>query len=144
MGIQIRYNVTQRYTIFFLAENYLLTGDRDAAFMYLYNAINYDRIWAKFAPSSNYPDESPAYLTATMRAGDNQVDYLVNQWRDELNEYIKKFNLFFNRSFELTDFDNKFLRNKRLANVVYFFVFNFIYLYEITTYTESIFSTKNT
>jgi hypothetical protein len=43
-----------------------------------------------FAPSLNYPDESPAYLTATMRAGSNKMDYLVNQWRDKLDGYIQK------------------------------------------------------
>jgi hypothetical protein len=64
----------------------LAAGDRDTAFMYLYNAISDDNAWAGFAPSLNYPDESPAYLTATMRAGSNKMDYLVNQWRDKLDE----------------------------------------------------------
>jgi hypothetical protein len=122
---------------FFLAENYLLTGDRDLAFMYLYNAISDDSTWAEFAPSLHYPDKSPAYLTATMTMGSNQMDYLVKQWRENLNKYIQKFNELFHRSFGLADFDSKFLCNKQLSNVVYFFVFNFIYLYEITNYTES-------
>jgi hypothetical protein len=121
---------------FFLAETHLLTGDRDTAFMYLYNAINEDNIWAEFVPSLNYPDESPAYLTATMRVGSNQMGYLVNPWRDKLDEYIRKFNVSFNRFFRLEDFDSKFLSNKQLANVVYFFVFNFIYLYEIISNAE--------
>lgn len=45
---------------FFLAQNYLLTGDRDLAFMYLYNAISDDMMLAQFAPSLGYPDNSPA------------------------------------------------------------------------------------
>jgi hypothetical protein len=121
---------------FFLAENYLLVGDRDLAFMYLYNAINEDIVWAEFAPSSDYPYKSPAYLTATMTRGSNQMDYLVKQWRMKLDEYVQRYNGLFHRSFGLADFDIKFLCNKQLSNVVYFFVFNFIYLYEITIHTE--------
>jgi hypothetical protein len=120
---------------FFLAETYLLTGDRDTGFLYLYNAIEEDKILAEFAPSLKYPRESPAYLTATMRRDGNQMNYLVEQWRDMLNKYIEKFNRLFNRNFKLKeDFDSKFLSNEALSNVVYFFVFNFIYLYEIIQY----------
>jgi hypothetical protein len=51
---------------FFLAESYLLTGDRELGFLYLYNAIEEDKALARFAPSLNYLNKSPAYLTATM------------------------------------------------------------------------------
>jgi hypothetical protein len=54
---------------FFLAENYLLTGDRDLAFMYLYNAISDDRMLAQFAPSLGYPDNSPAYFVRQFGLG---------------------------------------------------------------------------
>jgi hypothetical protein len=122
---------------FFLAESYLLTGERELGFLYLYTVIEEDKALARFAPSLNYPNKSPAYLTATMRRGNNQMDYLVEGWRNKLNEYIQKFNTLFYKSFKLDEFDAKFLDNLHLSNVVYFFVFNFIYFYEITSYAES-------
>ncbi|HEY7080517.1 MAG TPA: hypothetical protein VH500_12495 [Nitrososphaeraceae archaeon] len=40
---------------FFLAERYLLTGERQLRFLYLYNAIDDDKTLTKWAPSLNYP-----------------------------------------------------------------------------------------
>ena len=51
---------------FFLAETYLLIGDRDLAFMYLYSALNDDIYLSSMASSLNYPQKAPSYLTATM------------------------------------------------------------------------------
>jgi len=115
---------------FFLAETYLLVGERDLGFINLYNGIEDDTRLAPYAPDLNYPDCSPGYLTATMRVGSNQMQFLVDDMRTKVQEYINKFNSDFNRSRPLTiaDFDTKFLSNKDLKNVVYFFVYNFLYL----------------
>jgi hypothetical protein len=117
---------------FFLAENYLLIGDRDLAFLYLYSALNDDIYLGKMASSLNYPQKAPSYLTATMRADkDNQMYYLVELLRNRLGQYISEFNNEYGRCFKIEDFDTKFLDNKDLADVVSFFVFNFLYLLEV-------------
>jgi hypothetical protein len=117
---------------FFLAESYLLIGDRDLAFMYLYSAPNDDIYLGKMASSLSYPHKAPSYLTATMRADkNNQMYYLVEQLRNKLSEYIFEFNVEYNKSFTIETFDRKFLDNKDLADVVSFFVFNFLYLFEV-------------
>jgi hypothetical protein len=54
---------------FFLAESYLLTGERELGFLYLYNAIEEDRALARFAPSLNYPNKSPSYCTMSLVMG---------------------------------------------------------------------------
>jgi hypothetical protein len=121
---------------YFLAENYLLLGDRDLAFMYLYNAINEDLKLGKLVPSLNYPTISPAYLTATLNGEPNNQMYpLIKELRNVLEGYINKFNKEFGRKkrkselpFTLAQFDIKFLGNKGLADLAYFFVYNFIYL----------------
>ena len=51
--------------------------------------------------------------------------YLVEQLR------ISEFNVEYNKSFTIGSFDRKFLDNKDLADVVSFFVFNFLYLFEV-------------
>ncbi|MGE5661954.1 MAG: hypothetical protein ACM3X1_06865 [Ignavibacteriales bacterium] len=41
---------------FFLAESYLLVGDDDMAFLYLFNALVDDIRLGNWVPSMNYPD----------------------------------------------------------------------------------------
>jgi hypothetical protein len=63
---------------FFLAENYLLLGDRDLAFTYLYNALQDDITLGRLDSSINYPKMAPSYLTGTMNPNqNNQMYYLV-------------------------------------------------------------------
>jgi hypothetical protein len=45
---------------FFLAENYLLLGDRDLGFQYLYSALLDDTTLGAYAPSLNYPICAPS------------------------------------------------------------------------------------
>jgi hypothetical protein len=117
---------------FFLAENYLLIGDRDLAFMYLYSALNDDIYLGRIASSLNYPQKAPSYLTVTMRADkNNQMYYLVELLRNRLVQYISEFNVEYSRCFKIEDFDTKFLDNNDLSDVVSFFVFNFLYLSEV-------------
>ena len=113
---------------FFLSETYLLVGERDLGFINLYNGIEDDTRLGPYAPDLNYPECSPGYLTATMRVGHNQMDFLVEAMRTKLQDYINKFNNDFNRTLTIADFDTKFLSNKDLKSVVYFFVYNFLYL----------------
>jgi hypothetical protein len=117
---------------FFLAENYLLIGDRDLAFLYLYSALNDDIYLGKMSNSLNYPRKAPSYLTVTMKDDkDNQMYYWVELLRNRLGQYISEFNNEYRKCFKIDDFDTKFLDNKDLADVVSFFVYHFLYLFDV-------------
>jgi hypothetical protein len=112
---------------FFLAETYILTGDRDNGFVFLYNAIEDD----KKLPSLNYPADAPSYLSATMSDKPrNHMSFLITELRNKLGGYISEFRKNYKPSFVMLDFDKKFLQNYDLSNTVYFFVYNFLYLFE--------------
>jgi hypothetical protein len=116
---------------FFLAENYLLVGDRDLGFQYLYSALLDDINLAADVQSFNYPACAPSYLTITMRANkDNHLYPLVDQLRKHLDKYIFAYNQEYSKSFTISDFDSKFLENKYLKDIVSYFVLNFLYLFE--------------
>jgi hypothetical protein len=124
---------------FFLAENYLLLGDRDLAFTYLYNALQDDKTLGRLDSSINYPKMAPSYLTATMNPNrNNQMYYLVAELRTKLSDYISLFNNRYPRPqpFTIQDFDVKFLANDDLFDVVSFFVFNFLYLTDLGKNTQ--------
>lgn len=124
---------------YFLTENYLMTGNRELAFIYLYEAFKDDISLGKLVPSLNHPEEAPSYLTATIRANkNNHMYYLVKDIRDKVEQYIAIFNKKFNRTFTMQEFDKKFLFNTDLSTVVYFFVFNFLYLFELERYPRGI------
>jgi len=106
---------------FFLAFNCLENGDKDNGFTYLYNALEDD----KKLPQLNYPQDSPAYFTATM--SDKPQNYMYSLVRDQrllLSNFLIKHKSEFSE-LKLIDFDKKFLQNLDLADVVYFFVYNF-------------------
>ena len=106
---------------FFLAYTCLENGDKDNGFTYLYNAIEDD----KKLPQLNYPQEAPAYLTAIM--SDKPRNFMYSRVRDHrllLSNFLLKFNSEFSK-LPLIDFDQKFLNNMGLADIVYFFVYNF-------------------
>ena len=97
---------------FFLSETYLLVGERDLGFINLYNSIEDDTILGPYTPDLNYPECSPGYLTATMRVGHNQMDFLVEAMRTKLQDYINKFNNDFNRTLTIADLIQNFLAIK--------------------------------
>jgi hypothetical protein len=118
---------------YFLAENYLLVGNRDLAFVYLFNAIGEDRNVGKLIPSLSYPKGSPASITATMNKNPlNHMRFIVEKLRNMLDGYLTSFhtNLLSHSSFSLHDFDTKFLENDSLLDIVAFFVSNFMCLYD--------------
>jgi len=122
---------------FFLSENYFLVGDRDLAFVYLYDALEDDKILNVLAPVFNYPHTAPASYTATMHPDTaNKMFYIVKEMRDRLSSYIVKFNAAYNGKFTIGDFDAKFRLNTALGDVVSFFVYNFLYLLIIEKNTK--------
>ncbi len=111
---------------FFLSYNCLHNGDNDGGFTYLHNAIVDDMK----LPFLNYPDDAPAYLTATMSDKKNNFMFPdVAKLRLFLNNHILKFESEFS-SFSINKFDNKCLRTKDLSNVVLFFVYNFKVIFD--------------
>jgi hypothetical protein len=133
-------NIHKGTPYFFLAESYLLVGERDLGFIYLYNALQEDIILGSSSPQIKYPQKAPSFLTATMIGEvDNQMYYLVLELRQKLDAYISLFNNLYPRSIPFTsnDFDNKFLANSNLIDVVFFFVFNFLHLSELEKNTQA-------
>jgi len=117
---------------YFLAQNFLIAGDKDFAFTYIYNAIENDTVLGKLQPAFNYPKEAPAFKTATF-SGDklNMLYPLMEELRKELQLYISKTNTFYGTSFSIKDFDTKFCQNNDLLIRVYFFTSNFLFLYRL-------------
>jgi len=111
---------------FFLSYNCLHNGDRDSGFTYLHNAIVDDMK----LPTLNYPDDAPAYLTATMSGNPNNFMIEdVSLLRLRLKNFILEFTSEFS-SFSINEFDQNFLREKDLSDVVLFFVFNFKVIFD--------------
>ncbi|HKU33829.1 MAG TPA: hypothetical protein VJR22_08300 [Candidatus Nitrosotalea sp.] len=118
---------------FFLAYNCLLNGDRENGFTYLYNAIEDD----KKLGIPNYPKDGAAYLTATMSDKPQNYAYpFVRDLRLLLSQYFIKFNLDFSPRFTMANFEGKFLENVDLSDVVYFFVYNFQFVYDLSHNTN--------
>jgi hypothetical protein len=118
---------------FFLSYNCLHNGDIDGGFTFLHNAIVDDMK----LPSLNYPDDAPAYLTATMSDKKNNFMFPdVIKLRLFLNNQILKFESEFS-SFSINEFDKKFLRIKDLSNVVLFFVYNFKVIFDQESKTNN-------
>jgi len=118
---------------FFLAENYLLVGDRDLAFAYLMMGFQGDKILGDHTGHiNNYPWGSPGYLTVIMSDDPyNQMRPLVLKLRDHLNQIIVSYRNEFNSQFTIQDFDRKFLQDRDLVDFVLFFHYNFFYIYDL-------------
>lgn len=111
---------------FFVAYNFLLNGDRDNGFTYLYNALEDD----KKLPQLNYPKDAPAYLTAIM--SEKPRNFMFPQVRDLrlfLGSFLSKYNKIFTK-LTIGDFDTKFLENTDLFDIALIFVYNFKFVYD--------------
>lgn len=119
--------------LFFLAENYLLIGDRDNGFVYLYSALEDD----KKLPQLGYPKNAPAYFTARMldKQGNHMYFFIRELW-NKLGGFISDYKKNYNQSFTGPQFEFKFLRNDDLSDIVYFFVYNFLFLYDLDKNTR--------
>jgi len=79
-----------------------------------------------------------------MREG-SQMDPLVRRLRGYLNSFINAFQAEFSSTFSIQDFEQKFLTDRSLTNIVIFFHYNFSYIYDShvktgTNYLENDFS----
>lgn len=107
---------------FFLAENYLMMGDLDSAFSYLHEANYVDQQSWQWG----HPDHMGAYcLAKLLDKPSSQMNYIVNDVRSVLTDYIIRFNGDY-WVFMIRDFDEKFLKNENeLLDIGYFFTFTF-------------------
>lgn len=108
----------------FLAYTYLMMGNFDAAFAYIYNAIEEDRRLGRACPKISYPAQAPVYRTATLSDDPHNIMYSdVSVIRSAIETEIKTYRRVFGSSFSMQDFDARFLRNPDLEVVAFFFVF---------------------
>lgn len=112
---------------FFLAFYHLLLGDLDTGFVYAYNAIKEDEILGTLCPELGYPQNAPIYRT-TLLVDDrrNRMYASVKELRRELETLILSYNVEFNKSFTIGEFDKKFLQNESNSALLgprYFFTF---------------------
>lgn len=115
----------------FIAMTYLIIGDVDTGFSFIYNAIDDDIELNKVCPQLNYPADAPVYLTASISSNiHNIMAPLVNEIRSKLSNYIESYNQEFGKSFTMDDLDNLFLQNSNLDTLKYFFVFNVWSIFE--------------
>ncbi len=121
----------------FLAFTYLLVGDVDTGFSYIYNAIEDDIELNKVCPELNYPFEAPVYRTASLSSNlANIMAALVMEIRSELEKYIKEYQSIFNSNLSIEEFDKLFLQNPALETVKYYFVFNYWAVFEFKRKVE--------
>jgi hypothetical protein len=117
---------------FFMAYTFLMYGDVDKGFIYMYNAIEDDKYLNLKCPRLNYPDEAPVYKTACLKDDKNNNMYpIVMEIRSSLKTYIDRYNIEFNRNLDLTKLDKDFFQNKSIEDIKYFFVYTYWKLYEI-------------
>lgn len=110
----------------FLAYTYLMVGDIDAGFSYIYNAIEEDRQLNDVCPELNYPANAPVYLTATLNPSpQNVMSDIVGEVRSALEGHVESYRREFGKSLSMQQFDRRFLQNPDLETIKYFFVFTF-------------------
>ncbi len=115
----------------FIAMTYLIIGDIDTGFSYIYNAIKDDIELGKCCPELNYPANAPAYWTASLNPNLNNImTPFVKRIRSWLEEYLRNYNNVFRDNLTMEDIDKKFLQNNKLEIIKYYFVFTCWAIYE--------------
>lgn len=115
----------------FLAYTYLMIGDIDTGFAYIYNAIEDDIVLNSVCPRVNYPSDAPVYLTATLSSRPaNIMAPLVLERRNELEHYLNLYRNELHRNLSIEELDRKFLQNPTLETIKYYFVFTFWTIFE--------------
>ena len=109
--------------MFFLAANLFWQEDNDAAFLFLYNALEED----KANQSARYK-ELPAYVTATASSiSGDETNFFIRRWShpfEDVENAIVSFTQHTGRAFTLRDFEANFLEKPEFEDIVFFFVYN--------------------
>jgi hypothetical protein len=116
----------------FVAYNYLLLGDIDTGFSYLYNAIEEDIKLECSCPTLNYPKDSPAYLTAILSSNPKNMFMarFIAEIRSNLENHLSEYRSYFGKTLTLSDIDNIFLQNTALDTIRFYFVFTYWTIFE--------------
>lgn len=116
----------------FIAFTYLIQGNLDLGFSFIYNAVEEDIELGKICPSLNYPSNAPAYLTAILSSNPNNMfmGQFVAAIRSELEIYLSGYRAYFGRTLTLDQFDRKFLQNTALGTIRFYFVFIYWAIFE--------------
>ncbi len=115
----------------FTAYTYLMMGDINTGFSYIYNAIEEDRKLDEVCPEIGYPGNAPVYLTATLNPSSRNIMHqLVNEIRSVLEEHLESYRQEIGSDLSLHEFDTRFLQNSDLEVLAYFFVFTFWTIFE--------------
>lgn len=115
----------------FIANTYLIIGDIDTGFSYIYNAIEDDIKLNKVCPELNYPNNAPVYLTASLSSNPQNIMVpLVMEIRSELESYLNTYQNEFGRTLPMRELDRRFLQNPALETIKYYFVFSFWTIFE--------------
>ncbi len=115
----------------FIAFTYLLVGDVDSGFSYIYNAIEDDVELNKVCPELNYPFEAPVYRTASLSSNTaNIMAALVMEIRSELEKYLNEYQKLFKSKLSMGEFDKLFLQNPVFETIKYYFVFSYWAIFE--------------
>jgi hypothetical protein len=102
-----------------------LQDDIDAGFLFIYKALEEDRLFANMLGRPRRYKSSPAYMSAVLV--DNARNFLqpivVRPVRDEISRLLSSFSSG-RAALSQSDFDTKFLSKPKLEPVVFFFVYN--------------------
>lgn len=108
---------------YFLGESYILCGDWDAGFLYLFNAIEDDIRLGRVCSGFNYPNDAPAFKTACLidEPHNRMYEFVVKPVREHLKAAIAQYQKDFGTNNYLPngidDLDIKFLRRRNTTKL---------------------------
>ncbi|WP_458719737.1 hypothetical protein [Candidatus Nitrosocosmicus sp. R] len=122
-------NIHKGALYYSIAETYILLGNIDMAFFYLYQAFILDKDLGKVNRSIKYPLNAPSYTTITL--SDNKENHMypfIKKLRDRLSRFIDQYNRQYKKTFTMQNLDEKILSNKKFFELVIYFTSNLISL----------------
>lgn len=113
---------------FFLGMNLIFQEDIDTAFLFIYNAMEQDKVRSQATNQPNSYKQAPAYMTATIVDNPKNALYetVVRPIRGAISKYVTSFSRATSSTYTLDDFQACFLGNPDLEieKLVFFFVYN--------------------
>jgi hypothetical protein len=114
---------------YWLSLSYLLSGNIEVSFAYLFNALEEDKKLESIC--SGYPENSPSYLTATLSEEKNNFMYLyVKPVRNWLQTFIDSYNSEFSKSLSIEKLFDHFQKRKSNFTIFLYFIFNIWSVFE--------------
>lgn len=109
---------------YFLAEEYLTAGNLDAGYLFVHNAVEEDKRLATQTGTPQSYKGCPAYMFASLVVNKNNcLYYLVDEMKKTIDNLISSFIPVFG-PFTFSDLENKLLKNDRLEETKFIFIYN--------------------